>query len=165
MASGPEVDKLAQYYARAGKPVVFLEQNVDTPLDSSRKNRWWRSYLAWGGNPSGAALPWTMTDSGYNTLEGYGSAAAFNYYSQLMIADSLARPPQADISAQVQRVGNSYHFDVEVTNLSGVTLSPSNEATVYAIVYETGSPDYVTQLTSRFVQAVFSAVRNMTSVV
>ena len=86
----------------------------------------------------------------------FGSAAAFNYYSQLMISDSLARPPQADISAQVQRVGNSYHFDVEVMNLSGVTLSPSNEATVYAIVYETGSPDYVTQLTSRFVQAVAS---------
>jgi len=154
LASGPEIDDLAEYYIKAGKPVAFLEQNVDTPLDSSRKNRWWRSYLAWGGNPSGAALPWTMTDSGYNTHEGYG--ASFTTNSKLMIEDSLARVPQASISAQVQRVGNRYHFDVDVTNLSGVTLSPSNEATVYTIVYETGDPDYSTRLTSRYVRAVAS---------
>jgi uncharacterized repeat protein (TIGR01451 family) len=132
---------------------VFLEQNVDTPIDSSRKNRWWRSYLAWVGGPtSGATLPWTMTDSGYNIIEG----PVNENLGKQIINDSLARPPKAAISAQVQRVGNRYHFDIQVTNLSGVTLSSSNEATVYAIVYEKVDPDYVNYLTSRYVRAVAS---------
>lgn len=134
---------------------MFLEQNVDTPIDSSRKNRWWRSYLAFGGNPGGAILPWAMTDSGSQVLFGESGTTFYNY-SRIMVDAALARPPQANITARVERVGNRYHFDIQVTNLSGVTLSASNEATVYAIVYETGDPDYVTKLTSRFVRAVAS---------
>ena len=94
-----------------------------------------------------------MTDSGYNTADGPVSFPT----GQIMIDDSLARAPKADIFAQVQRVGDSYHFDVQVTNLSGVGLSSSNEATVYAIVYEDVTPNAsTTPLTSRYVRAVAS---------
>jgi len=146
------IDTLAEDYLKAGKPVVFFEQDVDNPIDGTRKNRWWRSYLAFGGNPSGAMLPWVMTDSGSQVIFGETGPTFYNY-STAMIDASLARPPQAGITAQVQRVGNSFHFDVQVTNLSGVTLSPSNEATVYGIVYEEGATD---GLTSRYVRAAAS---------
>jgi uncharacterized repeat protein (TIGR01451 family) len=150
-----KIEQLADEYALAGKPVVFIEQNVDTPVDESRKNRWWRSCQAWGGGSACGLLPWVMTDGGYNVLNGYSNPGFVNN-SRLMIEDSLGRTPKAEISAEVGRVGNSYQFEVQVTNLSGVTLSPSNEATVYAIIYEVVSPDYVNYLTSRYVRATAS---------
>ncbi len=150
-----KIEQLAGEYALAGKPVVCIEQNVDTPVDESRKNRWWRSCNAWGGGSACGFLPWVMTDGGYNVLNMY-SDPGFIDGSRTIIDDSLGRAPKAEISADVERVGDSYHFDVQVTNLSGVTLSPGNEATVYAIVYEEVSPDYVNYLTSSYVRATAS---------
>lgn len=57
-------------------------------------------------------------------------------YNQYMIQPELNRAPQADVSANMWRVGNHMRFAVTVTNHSGVTLSPSNSAYVTAVVYE-----------------------------
>lgn len=57
-------------------------------------------------------------------------------YNKYMIQPELARPPMADVSALMWQVGNHMHFEISVTNRSGVTLSPSNSAYVTAVVYE-----------------------------
>ena len=53
---------------------------------------------------------------------------------------------------------NRIHFDIELTNLSGVTLSSGNAAAVHAIVYEEHTPvDPTTDhITKRIVRAVVS---------
>ncbi len=91
-----------------------------------------------------------MVDSGNQISNGYED---FYTKYKTMVDTSLARPPKAKITAQSQRVGDRFHFDIQVTNLSGVTLSSANSATVYAIVYE---DDAVDGLTKRYVRAVAS---------
>ncbi len=101
-----------------------------------------------------------MTDSGRYTLNGY--SASFSAINRSMIDNSLALPPKATLSAQVQRIGDKFHFDVEVTNLSGVTLSASNVATVYGVIYEKQAPIPGVHLTSRVVRSVGSkAIYNL----
>ncbi len=136
------IDQLATEYANAGKPVVFLEQDVDTPVDSSRRSRWWAAF-----GTGSVTLPLVMVDSGNQISNGFED---FYTKYKAMVDASLARPPQANITAQCQRVGNKFHFDIQVTNLSGVTLSGSNSASVYAIVYEDGA---TSGLTKRYVRA------------
>lgn len=93
-----------------------------------------------------------MVDSGNQISQRYDSSDYYNTYKD-MVDTSLARPPQANITVQSQRVGDHFHFDVQVTNLSGVTLSSSNSATVNVIVYEEGATAGVTE---RYVRAVES---------
>ncbi|MBN1889306.1 MAG: hypothetical protein JW850_15030 [Thermoflexales bacterium] len=142
------VDQLASEYAAANKPVVFIEQNVDAPL-GSRSSRWWAAHGA-----GSATLPLSMVDSGNQISSGYlGSSAHYSY--TLMVDAALARPPQADIQASSRRVGNRVVFEIRLTNLSTVTLSSSNAATVHAIVYEEHTPIDVNtdHITGRIVRA------------
>jgi len=93
-----------------------------------------------------------MVDSGNQITHGYEDF--YNVY-KAMVDTALARPAQADITATWQRVGDKVRFDVRLTNLSLVTLSSSNSATVHAIVYE----DVHVADTDRFVRAaVFSDI-------
>ena len=73
-----------------------------------------------------------MVDSGHDYSYGYENFMT-NYSA--MVDTSLARPPLAQISADVSRVDNHVHVEADVTNKSGVTLGSSNSATVWVIVY------------------------------
>ncbi len=151
MATGPVVDQLANEYAVANQPVVFLEQNVDQPL-GNREDRWWAAHG--GGSVS---LPLVMVDSGQRFSNGYLGTSAHDTY-QAMVDTELARPPQAEMTASSHRIANRVHFDIELTNLSGMTLSTSNGAAVHAIVYEEHTPvdPTVDHITRRIVRAVVS---------
>jgi len=136
------VDQLARDFA--DQPVVFLEHPVDT-AQGDRISRWWAAY-AGGGS---VLLPLVMVDSGYR--HSYGSVAFSSAY-RAMVEDALARPPEARLEVARQRVGSAYRFDVQVTNLSPVTLGSGNQAALHAIVYEeTHVGD-----TDRFVRGVTS---------
>jgi hypothetical protein len=142
MAAGPVVDQLATEYS--AQNVVFIEYDVDN-APSSRSGRWWAAHG--GGSVS---LPLVMADSGYQFTNGY--FGDFHTVYQTMVDNALARPAQADMAATWYRTGDKIHFTVQVTNLTGVTLSSSNSATVHAIVYE----DYHEQYTDRFARAAVS---------
>jgi uncharacterized repeat protein (TIGR01451 family) len=146
------VDQLADEYAAAGQPVLFLEQNVDSPL-GSRRDRWWAAH---GGGT--VLLPLNMVDSGVYISNGYLGDSAHDTYKAMVDAE-LARPGQAEIVALAQRLGNSFHFEGQLTNLSGVTLSSGNSATVHAIVYEEHTPvdPNVDHITERIVRAAVSS--------
>jgi uncharacterized repeat protein (TIGR01451 family) len=151
MATGPVVDQLANEYATTDQPVVFLEQNVDRPL-GNRIGQWWAAHG--GGSVS---LPLVMIDSGQQFSNGYLGSSAHDTYKAMIDAE-LARPPQAELTASSQRISDRIHFDIELTNLSSVTLSSANGAAVHAIVYEEHTPvdptmDHITQ---RIVRAVVS---------
>jgi len=95
-----------------------------------------------------------MVDSGHNAKA--GPAAYFAAYSTMVDA-SLARSPQAELQATWVRQGNKVNFSVQVKNLSGKTLSSSNDATVHAIVYQ----QQHLQLTNRYVvSAVETPINN-----
>ena len=75
-----------------------------------------------------------MVDSGDLISNGY-----VDFYDtyKAMVDAALARPPQAEIQAYWRREGDKAVFDIQVKNLSDVTLSSStNSAAVHAIVYE-----------------------------
>ena len=141
------VDQLAGEYA--GQSAVFLEQNVDSPL-GDRVGRWWTAH---GGGT--VSLPLSMVDSGNQIDNGYVSVeTSYNTYKD-MVDTALARPALAELQARSQRVGDSFHFDIQLTNLSGVTLSFDNRAAVHAIVYEEHTPldPNVDHITGRIVRA------------
>ena len=140
------VNQLATEYA--DQPVVFLEYDDDDNTFSSRKRRWWSTY---GGGS--VLLPLVMVDSGNYASSGYED---FDTKYRSMVDTSLAREPQAEISAVGQRVGDTLHFDVEVTNRSDVTLSSANSAAVWVIVYEEFASPGGKRLTNRYVQAIDS---------
>jgi len=123
---------LASDYAT--QPVVFLEQDVDNSL-GNRRDRWWAAH-----GPGSVSLPLVMVDSGHQIHNGYVDYATNYSTYKAMVDAALARPTQVEIEAQSQRIGNKLHFDIQLTNLSGVTLSSSNSATVHAIVYEEHTP-------------------------
>jgi uncharacterized repeat protein (TIGR01451 family) len=144
------VDQLAGEYA--GQPVLFLEQNVDSSL-GDRKDRWWAAH---GGGT--VLLPLSMVDSGNQIHNGYvDSDTSYNAF-KTMVDTALARPALAEMQAQAQRVGDGFHFEVQLTNLSGVTLSSDNHATVHALVYEEHTPldPNVDHITGRIVRAAVS---------
>lgn len=149
MATGPVVDKLATDYAAAGSPVLFLEQPVDSPL-GSRYNRWWSAHSSGGS----VTLPLVMLSSGHQISNGYLGQGAYDTYHAMVDAE-LARPAGAALVATSARVGNRLRFTVTLTNLSGVTLSPANGATVHALVYEQHTPVSTStdHITGRIVRA------------
>ncbi len=149
MATGPVVDQLAAEYAAAGQPVVFLEQNVDSPL-GSRKDRWWAAH----GSGGVVSLPLIMVSSGHQISNGYLGASAHDTY-KAMVDSELARPAQAEITATSTRTGNKVRFQIQLKNLAGVSLSSGNAATVHAIVYEEHVPvdPYTDHITGRIVRA------------
>ncbi len=119
--------------------MVFLEYNVD----ASPTSRISRFYAAVPGGT--VSLPLVMVDSGNDVTAGV-PPDYYTYY-QSKVNTSLARPAKAEVNAFWERIGNQVQFTVYVKNLSGVTLSSSNVATVHAIVYEEAR----LQLTNRFV--------------
>ena len=134
------VDQLAVEYA--DRPVVFLEDNVDTPL-GSRRDRWWAGY----GSGGSVYLPLMMASSGHRVST--GSVSFRTVYSGI-VDDELARPPQADVEAYAARVGNTMRIWVRLVNGSAATLSAAaNGATAHAIVWE----DKTVHSTARTVRA------------
>jgi len=122
---------------------VFVEYDVDSAAYNTRRSRWWTAHG--GGSVS---LPMTMVDSGHEFSNGVVDASVY----QGMVDRALARPPQAALTATQTRIGNQVQFSVQVQNLSGVTLSSSNSATVWGIVYE----DIRVANTNRYVRAAVS---------
>ena len=120
------VDQLADEYA--DDPVVFIEYDVDNPA-GNRINRWW---AAWGSGGS-VYLPLIMVDSGNQISNG---SVAFAQRYRAMINAALQRPAAARLEVDRERVGNSFQFDIALTNASDVTLSPANSAMLHVIVYE-----------------------------
>lgn len=133
------MDQLANEYAN--ERVVFVEQDVDNTV-GLRYGRWWTAHDGEGS----AMLPIVMVDSGHQISNGYE-----DFYSvyKSMVDSALSRPPQAEIKAYHQRVDDTLYVYGELTNLSGVSLSSQNSATLHAIIYE----DAQIGSTSRFVHA------------
>jgi hypothetical protein len=142
--AGQAVDALALEYA--GQPVVFIEYDVDSQDAQvmARGQRWWDAYQAGGS----VYLPLVMVDSGNQFSNGVVNSDVYRN----MIDTSLARPPQVEISAYWERTGDAAGFTIQVTNLSDVTLSSANKATVWGIVYE----DTHVANTDHYVRAVAS---------
>ncbi|OQA19782.1 MAG: Leucine Rich repeats (2 copies) [Chloroflexi bacterium ADurb.Bin360] len=138
--AAPNIDRLAEDYA--DKPVVFLEYDVDHPVEI-RYRRWWAAY----NYGASACLPLTMVDSGYRYS--YGNEDFYTVYKG-MVDDALANPRQAEMIAYMRRNGDRMVFDITVTNRSGEPLGYQNYATVHALVYEEGGAAGMTQ---RFVRA------------
>jgi hypothetical protein len=143
-SAGEVIDGLIPEYA--GQPVVFIEYDVDSPDPQfmAREQRWWDAYQIGGS----VFLPLVMVDSGNQFSNNVDEADVYRD----MIDTSLARHPQAEIKAYWQRVGDSVKFTIQVTNLSDVILSSSNDATVWGIVHE----DAHVANTDHYVQAVAS---------
>lgn len=80
------VTSLIAEYELAGTPVVFIEQVVDNPIDSSRRSVWWPAYSAGGS----VALPLIMVDSGEQISNGYLDFEAVYKY---MLETALSRAP------------------------------------------------------------------------
>jgi hypothetical protein len=120
------VDQLAVEFS--DDPVVFLEYDVDDP-PGDRISRWW---AAWGGGGS-VILPLVMVDSGNQISNGYVS---FYQRYRAMVEDALQRPARARLEVERERVGDSFQFQIELTNRSDSALSSTNSATLHVIVYE-----------------------------
>jgi len=119
---------LEQDYENAGQPVVFLEYDIDDyALSGPRRARWTSASGSGGG-----ILPFVMIDSGNQYSSGYEDFAT-KY--KAMVDASLARDATATIVASGQRVGDTVHFDVQVTNRSTADIA-ERYGTVWAIVYE-----------------------------
>lgn len=139
--AAPVLDQLATEYA--AQPVIILEYDVDNP-PAHRYYRWWIAR----GSSGNATLPLTMVGSGRLFADG-GVWQDFAGTYRQMINNELSRPPQAALSGVAERTGDQLRFTVSITNLSGVTLSSSNDATVHVLVYE----ERRVALTGRYVRA------------
>ena len=119
---------------------MFLEHDVDNP-QGNRYDRWWRA------NGTGTVyLPLVMVDSG-NQISSGSESFAHRYRS--MVNAAMERPPRVRLEVSRERVDNSFHFEILVTNLSEATLGVENAAMVHALVYvELNIAD-----TGRFVRA------------
>jgi Viral BACON domain len=130
-------------YSNAGKPVVFLEQDVDYPM-GKREDRWWAAYAS-GGT---VYLPLVMVDSGHQISS--GSKADFKAAYRTLVDAELTRPPQAQIEAYARQVGTKMRVYARVVNAAGQPLSTArNDATLYALIWE----DARVGVTGRIVRA------------
>jgi hypothetical protein len=140
--AGEAIDRLAKEYA--DRSVVFLEHDYDNRV-GDRYSRW----LAADDGIGGAALPLVMVDSGYEIRE--GKVSYYNTYKSIVNA-ARQRPADAEIEAISYRIGDSLHFDIDLTNLCGTALDSGNSATIHALVYEEARVLH----TGRFVRAATS---------
>jgi len=150
-AAAPIIDdQLVPEYA--GRPVLFLEHNVD--VNTPRRTRWWDGW-AIGGT---VGYPLVMTDSGNQVAERLTSGTDFYTVYKIMVDAALAAPEgQADIQANAVRTGDVVNFTINVTNRGSVTLGPGNSATVWVLVYEQSASGPVADgLTQRYVRAQVS---------
>ncbi len=127
----------------ASQPVVFLEQDVRSPL-GNRLGRFWAAF-----GLATAYYPLLIVDSGHQVTSGY-SYDLYSRYQNMVLAE-LPRPPQAELQLFTWQTGNRIHFFAKATNLTGTALSATrNGASFSALVYE----DIHYGVTSRFVRAV-----------
>jgi hypothetical protein len=133
---------LSDEFDRADKPVLFLEQNANKPL-GNRIDRFWAAVQ----NQSTGGVPYVIVDSGHQVMSGW---AAFVAEYRYLVNQELLRPAGAAISTQYERSGNNIDVTARVTNLSGATLSPDNDATLNVLVFERTRVIH----TNRFVRAV-----------
>jgi hypothetical protein len=124
------VKRLADDYAN--KPAVFLEDSVDSPVDTFHYSAWWAAF----GSGGSAYLPLILLGSG--NQHSSGPVDFYNVYRG-MVDTEIARPPGAEIGGTWRRLGDGVHASVTITNRSGVPLSAANAAQVSVIAYETGS--------------------------
>ena len=122
--------------------MLFLEDNVDTPL-GRRRDRWWAGY----GSGGSVYLPLVMASSGHRISSG---SVSFHTVYGGIVDGELLRPPQAEIEAFATRVGDVMRVYLRVVNLSPATLlAAANGATAHAVVWE----DKKAHVTSRTVRA------------
>jgi hypothetical protein len=133
---------LASEYANAGKPAIFLEQDVDVQI-GGRRDRWFAAY------GSGTAyLPLVMVESGHQISSGLNTGYETTY--RRLVETEFLRPPQAEIEAYARQVGLRMRIYARVVNNAGTALSTAaNDATLQALVWE----DANTGLTGHSVRA------------
>ena len=137
------MDALASEYADAETPVVFLEQNVDSPM-GNRIGRWLAAY----NSTAPAYLPLVMVDSGHRISS--GSQNDFKATYRGLVEAELVRPPQGEIEAYTRGVGSRMRIYARLRNTAGNTLSGSgNDAALHALVWE----DRHVGVTNRIVRA------------
>lgn len=112
--------------------MLIIDQDVDAPL-AGRVIRWFDAY----NTPGDVYLPLVMVDSGHQISNGD------NLFEKIygdMLDDALERPAAARMGVQTTRTGDLVRFDVSLTNISGETLSATNDATLTALLWAEPSP-------------------------
>lgn len=128
------MDGLAKSYA--GRPVVFVQYELDSPVSLLRHQRF---MTAWNLDKSPAErapdTPHTMVDSGQTVS--YGERDFLADF-RTMINGELPRPAGAIISASRQRPDSlRLVVKAQVTNVTTTTLQTGlNSATLHAVAYE-----------------------------
>lgn len=127
---------------------MLLEYPIDAANDKVeeylfRYRRFSRTYTVLYPSLPNPSLPFTMADSGAYIHTSYeGSVSAQTAAYRAMIEPEWARPPEAQITAYWERVGNHFYFYVNITNLSSTRFSKlNNDAEVTALIYEDVTAD------------------------
>lgn len=145
MTAGQAVNELAAEYS--GQPILFLEHDYMNTVG----DRWSRFWTAFDRDV--ASYPLVIVDSGHQVADGsVGFGGGFLQPYRDMVEAELARPPQADVEAYVQRVGDTLVVNAWITNQSPWTLgvtATGSVASVAAFVYEESRVMH----TDRFVRA------------
>ena len=132
------INQLADEYAAANQPVLFLEYNADcNGCYFGREDRFSRSGADF-------LLPMVIIDSGQQS-----SSRPADYYTtyKSMVDTALARTavPQVETEVKSRRttgyIGYDLEFTVTVTNTSGINLGIANNAMLHAVVYEAGQDE------------------------
>lgn len=137
--AGYYVDLLATDYV--GRPVVFVEQNVSTPIGTR-----WDRFIAAAGNAT--TIPIAMVDSGSQIHSGGASLDYEATYKKLVEAE-LVRPPEGDVEVFHRRIDNSIRLYIRIRNKTSDTLDYNNAAALSALVWE----DKRVATTSRYVRS------------
>lgn len=124
------VDTLSDRYARAKRPVVFIEHDLDK-MDQGLRRRQTMWFQARSGGNS-AQTPLVMVDSGWKWAEGAVNNQFDRVYSGL-VDDALAHAPDVSLSAYYRRNGSAVDITAVVTNWSEASLAGASLA---AILYE-----------------------------
>jgi thiol-disulfide isomerase/thioredoxin len=105
---------------------VLLEYDYDL-FSVGRQDRFWATGVA------ADYLPLVMVGSGYRTSSGW---VEFDPVYRTMVADELARPPRAAMTAYWRRAGDALRAYVDITNLGPTDFRVSREAEIWVIAYE-----------------------------
>jgi hypothetical protein len=148
--AGPAGDALQAEYLKAGKPVLFLEQQLQGQYpDVDQRSAYWFSAYGRGGS---VQPPLNMVDSGWRISNGQEQDFTKKYRGQ--VDDALRRKAGAEIGAVWERDrSGGLNARATVKNLTDFVLGPSNLAKVHVLVYEESK----LVETGRFVRAGASA--------
>lgn len=135
------VKRLASEYA--GRPVVFLEYYANASVGDRQS----RFDAAWG---YGYTVPMIMLSSGHSVTQG---AQDFYPNYKAMIEAELPRPAAVELEAWQQQAGAVMRVWVSLRNTSALSLDASNQAAVWAIMWDQGT----TGVTGMYVRAAKKA--------